>query len=773
MKHHNSNTDSSSVINLSTNNGSSLSPIISPVIDSLDQSQESLDHDTDQSQVNASESFDFDRSETQARESNTVPLSQILTKIFSSLHGNPVLPNNVTDVVFKGIQEIFSVFLNQHLSPHVLVHCSHELGKLSSFYKRLKYFEDLGTLVSPEPYIVGRRMDYVKRNGRNCYRAIDCVAQKIPLRLMLKKFFSIPNLLMQTLGRMNSLMRLDESKPIEHFVQGTLWKQKMTIHGEKIVIPLFLQVDDFETQNALGSHSGIHKLGAAYISLPTLPTNYVSQLNCIFLALLYHSQDRVEFGNEIIFKPLIEQFNDLIRNGIHFDLPDFQGTVYFELAVLLGDNLGIHSITGFCESFSGKFPCRMCRMDKSQVQKELFEKESLLRNLAGYEKDLLLNDPTLTGIKEKCIWLKVDDFDFFNQIGYDVMHDLSEGCSKYVMCSLIVALIDRCKYFTISILNDKISSFEYGPDKADKPVTLSILNLRKGNLRLTASEMCTFCKYFGVMVGPFVPQDDRFWSIYILLMRVINFCLSPVFLPCQLAYFKHLVSDLCESYTSLFNVNLKPKFHNLLHYASAMERFGPLRHLSSMRYEAKHRPNKLVAKSSSNRINMTLTIARKHQLMFNDLFIQNNISSKANCGQKIEIPLSETENILNQVHPTTCVVQKLYRVPWTSRNSVRYNLNCVIVSSIDEENVHFARVDSIYVSDTDDTVVFKAIQLKTIAFDDHVFAYHVQDISSSMKQFVFIDLNKMQSPFVCNCTPMNNDINFPEFFVVLRKPISP
>jgi len=32
-----------------------------------------------------------------------------------------------------------------------------------------------------------------------------------------------------------------------------------------------------------------------------------------------------------------------------------------------------------------------------------------------------------TGIKEKCVWLDVNNFSLFDQVGVDVMHDMFEG----------------------------------------------------------------------------------------------------------------------------------------------------------------------------------------------------------------------------------------------------------------------------------------------------------------------------------------------------------
>lgn len=60
----------------------------------------------------------------------------------------------------------------------------------------------------------------------------------------------------------------------------------------------------------------MHKLGAVYISIPCLPPHIQSTLKTIFLTLLFHSTDRQKFGNNIIFKPLIDELYFLGEQGI-------------------------------------------------------------------------------------------------------------------------------------------------------------------------------------------------------------------------------------------------------------------------------------------------------------------------------------------------------------------------------------------------------------------------------------------------------------------------
>lgn len=87
-------------------------------------------------------------------------------------------------------------------------------------------------------------------------------------------------------------------------------------------------------------------------------------------------------------------------------------------------------------------------------------------------------------------------------------------------------MIDECHFFTINLVNNKISAFDFGLDKGDAPVTLSIAHIRNGNVRLAASEMMTFCRYFGIMYGDLVPRDNKYWNIYTQLMLVLDIVMS-------------------------------------------------------------------------------------------------------------------------------------------------------------------------------------------------------------------------------------------------------
>ena len=131
----------------------------------------------------------------------------------------------------------------------------------------------------------------------------------------------------------------------------------------KNVLPLLLYSDDYETGNPLGSHAGENKLAGTYISMPCFPPQFQLNFSSIYHALLYYSKDRVKFGNFAVFRKLIEELQYLEKEGIEVTLPQGKSKIFFKLRLIIGDNLGLHSMLGFVESFEANFACRFCKMN--------------------------------------------------------------------------------------------------------------------------------------------------------------------------------------------------------------------------------------------------------------------------------------------------------------------------------------------------------------------------------------------------------------------------
>ncbi|KAL5245948.1 hypothetical protein ACI65C_013356 [Semiaphis heraclei] len=397
-------------------------------------------------------------------------LNQILCKFLSCLYANPIIPRNAVQIVVDGMETVFTE----------------------------------GIAVCIKTYV-----EQMIFEGQ------------LPAECVLQKFFSLENVLSETFDFMATLK--NNSGVITNFIQGR--QTRIKHHEGRLVLPLFMFFDDYESGNVLGSHSGIHKLGAVYVSIPCLPPYRSTSLSNIFLALLFHSSDRLQFGNRVIFNSIIDEFNFLMKTGVYIDSLQFKGTIYFELGLILGDNLGLHTITGLVESFSSNFCCRICTMNKENIKTQCYEDQSLLRSTEQYLIDVERNDLSSTGIKEKCVWLDVNDFSLFNQVGVDVMHDMFEGCCKYVMSFILVYYIKELKLFSLEVLNDRISCFDFGPE-SNKPCTLSMEHINVGKVRQSASEMLILIRYFALLIGDFVPLGEPIWDLYLTMRKVIDIMLS-------------------------------------------------------------------------------------------------------------------------------------------------------------------------------------------------------------------------------------------------------
>lgn len=249
-----------------------------------------------------------------------------------------------------------------------------------------------------------------------------------------------------------------------------------------------------------------------------------------------------------------------------------------------------------------------------------------------------------------------------------------------------------------------------------------------------------------------------------LVLDVVN---SESFFNKKVKYFEYMIATLCQMYTTLFNKNITPKFHNLVHYPSSVLRFGPLCYLSSMRFEAKHRPNKLAAKSSNNRQNMTLTTLRRHQLKLNDIFLTEDIKSKLSYGVQTNVRETEAHVLAQEFGWSDS--SKIKKVSWASASSARYKQNYIIVTEVETDNVLFASIRTVYLYDHC-KLAFKAQQLETVAFDDHFYAWQVRVPDYIDRLAIYIKYENLQHRYPCNLVVVGYDTP-PESYVILKKPL--
>ncbi|EFN60891.1 hypothetical protein EAG_02219, partial [Camponotus floridanus] len=499
-------------------------------------------------------------------------------------------------------------------------------------------------------------------------------------------FFQLPDAFTSTMHYINSLKNLDS---VKNFIQSELWcRKRKNFDNDAIVLPLFIYYDDWEVNNPLGSHTAA--LGGVYCYIPCLPPECISRLENIFLVILFLSRDRKEFGIKRIFAPLIEELNFLEQNGITITVNGNTHKIYFMLGLLFGDNLGLHTMCRFLQSFRANYACRFCKLHRTFCETTCLEDETVLRTRTSYVTDLTLENSSLTGIKEECVFNEVNSFHVTDNAYVDIMHDVLEGIAHYDMIPIINHFIDIGD-FNLSDLNHSVQMFHYGPDVQNKPPYIDNDFATKSKLKMTASEMLIFCRLFGVIIGHRIKSyNDPFWKLYLLLKEIIELLQSRSVTEDFASAFKVLVLEHHNQYMKCTNKCLKPKHHYLVHYARVMMQSGPLILLSAMRLEGFHKALKKIAKAVMSRKNIAFSIATRHQLSFcYKLMAQESIipTVELGLGNIINITKHDHFNHFASILPTNILHDPYsFIANWVNYKGTRYQRRMVLIYGTDESS---------------------------------------------------------------------------------------
>jgi len=253
--------------------------------------------------------------------------------------------------------------------------------------------------------------------------------------------------------------------------------------------------------------------------------------------------------------------------------------VYFILGLILGDNLGLNTILEFSKSFSANYYCRFCKVDKSEAKTLFVEKKQLMRTVDNYNNNINTNNFINTGIYQESILNKIFNFHVVTNYCVDVMHDIFEGICHYDLCHILLYYTQAAKFFSLETFNNRKITFNYGPienGNISPPVTL--LNLQKYHLKMSAREVMTFVHYFPIMIEDLIPENDEVWKFVLILIKIVDLLLSFTFTESSINYLEQLIKDHNSLYCILFNETLKSKHHFLIHYPNIIRESGPPRH---------------------------------------------------------------------------------------------------------------------------------------------------------------------------------------------------
>ncbi|XP_052126776.1 uncharacterized protein LOC127750137 [Frankliniella occidentalis] len=597
---------------------------------------------------------------------------------------------------------------------------------MSTEYRRLCTLAEKGVYIKPEPFEMGHVDKYIQIEGRVQLVRSPVYGYTIPLREVLQQFLQRPGVLEEILNFMNSLQNVNGR--VSHFLQGHLWERMQVSHGDKLVLPLVLDFDDYEPNNALGSHANEQSLGALYVRLQCLPPDSSSQLDNIFLFSLFESKYHKEFGNAVAFASSISELKFLLEEGLIIVVGERNQRVYFCLCAVQGDNKGINHILGFLKGFRGNYFCRFCKMHWDVTIRWCRPVPAeLIRNTENYDVDVARNDSRATGIHEQCVFNELPGFHCLSNSTCDVMHTVFEGMLKYGICNILSHLVNRRGYFSIETLIDRVKGFDFGPNEVgNKPPTckFSASSLSDCSLNLSAAEWLCLGRSLGIMIGDLVQETNQVWRLYVIINEIILICSSPFYEVGVENYLLRLVQDHHELYTRFFG-DLKPKHHLMLHYAEHFKNFGPLTAFSALLSERNHRRGKLYARVCNSRINLALTCAIKFQLYLAERLMRpdgRQLIVHTKCKRVLLASLAYHAMF---AHLLPFPDNMLHTVDRVEVKGTIYVPKAVLVVGVGADLPLLGKI--IYNIMHNDGVVFVVQMYKVVGYLEHVCAYEVED----------------------------------------------
>lgn len=524
--------------------------------------------------------------------------SSAIDELLAELHflfNSAVLPasNSVTVDIFKKHdlhidQSIIDELSTAISSQNPLVKAIATDGQLATSYKRNQYYKEHFKVVEPIEYVLDAR-------SKKTF-------QYIPFLRSLQQLLS-RNDIVEKVVDAHAVHPVDPQKFLS-FRDGTHYKNNSFFSSEDLRICIWLYIDDVELCNPLGTSRKKHKLCAVYWVLGNLPPGSCSALSSIYLALLCKSVYVKEFGFSKIFEPLLNDLVILEQQGLF--IPQLGAIVKGTVQCVIADNLGAHGLAGFVESFSGKYFCRFCTAQLSDIQSQEVKSGAFqLRSKENHELHIRTaqeGQVNYFGVKRSCVL--TDSLTHFNVLrGYppDIVHDLFEGIVPVELARCIGVLLLK-KYFTLNHINDVIRLFPYKwGDKTNHPHMLPQAFQRKQSIGGNAHENWCFLRLLPLMVGALVPIGEPAWQVILTLKDIVELVVAPIHSAESLGYLESKISEHRKLYQEVFpGQNLSPKHHFLEHYPELIRCYGPLVALWTMRFEAKHSFFKQIVRHAKN-----------------------------------------------------------------------------------------------------------------------------------------------------------------------------
>ena len=266
---------------------------------------------------------------------------------------------------------------------------------------------------------------------------------------------------------------------------------------------------------------------------------------------------------------------------------------------------------------------------------------------------------------------------------------------------------------------------------------------------MSASEAHTCIRDIGVLIGIFIPNENKHCRLIIKLKEILDIACFPIINDGLADYLASVVTGL--SYRdSLFPNNLKSKHHILIHYPLIMRCMGPLWNMSTMRCESKNRDFKITSHVLLSQLNICKTLEIKPQLQLNHRFLCNtpvdkNKYEKGPSEKKIAWEITDARYFSSLLPiPLSENVLELQYI--TFKNHTIKNNVLAIPNEMDPQ-IFWVKV--IIDDFTGNLYIIAKVISNYVLYDEHFQAYKFyEDAAMKCNSWQVIDLQSLESCFV-------------------------
>ncbi len=589
---------------------------------------------------------------------------------------------------------------NSNVSHLIAESCRVEVNSFSNDRSRLALYEDKFLYLPPCPIYLGQ--------------STKTIGYYVPFERLL-----------QLLCRQDQIWRCilyqqdkrQQGDLLKDYSDGEFLQEHPLSNKHEPFLQVALAYDDLELQNPLRSNKR-HKLAMFYVTILNIPPVYRSQLQNIFALAIAPVQAVKKHGFIVVLQDFLSTMATLKTSGVL--ISDRGVNLRGDLIVALCDTPAAAALGGFkgSSSFSEHF-CRTCMASQKDFCDYRQEAEFELRDLQSYMSqctDLENADlakrkqfwSKMYGLNERSALCAIPGFDVTQCLLQDPMHVILEGCLPYVLALFLKDVIYDRRLLTLSMLNDfLLEPCQFQQERRDLVVPIEPKQIKKDeHIKQKASTMLAISYRLPFLFGQHVPANDDAYCNLLSMIRITCICFKPTVDSTLAGVLSQEIADFLESFCRLYTAaKVKPKMHFMIHFPRQMLKFGPLRHHSTMRAEAKHQSFKDHRWMNFN--NLPMSLLKRHQIRFADAFTDTNGAVVKNFLQENSGACSKSRSKAKRVGDfekdvrdkliqsfqleQDCIVQEDSSVQWRGR--IYDDTCCILLSESESNGPCFGKID--------------------------------------------------------------------------------